>query len=689
MLHTTTKQDIRLCYKNLQDLLEGFVPRKVQNYLVAEIAKTLGGEYNKKRRIMVAEAGTGTGKSMAYLMASVPYALNNNKKVVISTATVALQEQLLNKDLPLFRRICPKPFDFILAKGRQRYCCAERLAVAAESQPASQDDLFSTTKEKSPQKWFISLYTAYSDQKWDGDRDSWPETIPDEIWAQIVSDKHSCQPGMPAHRQCPFTKSRQGLAKADVIIANHALLMADLELGGGVILPEPEQSIYMIDEAHHLPIVARDFSAAFSSLTGAANWLEKLNKSSSKFLSLTDANRSDKFYETLQSAIQTLIPELRHLSKQLQAMPFSDDGIYRFEDGELPSFLEEPSQTCKLASQKALSSLGKLHDLISEKVKNGELSSKTADPALAESGFFLSRLENLNKVWQLMAKPLADKGAPLARWLELHDDKDISVHASPLEVGWQLDNMIWSRAAGAALVSATIRALNKFSYFCHQSGLREDDGTQFLALPSPFDYYEQAELVVPETGVEPQDNTFTDKLPKILREYLKDQPASLVLFSSYWQMNQVAQKLKPWCKKHDVSLLVQGTESRQQLLEKHRKTRQKGKASVLFGTGSFSEGLDLPGDLLTNLIITKIPFAVPTSPVEEAHAEYIEKRGGNPFLQISVPEASRKLIQSVGRLLRKETDCGRVVLLDRRIVTRRYGKALLDSLPPFRRRIEY
>ena len=170
--------------------------------------------------------------------------------------------------------------------------------------------------------------------------------------------------------------------------------------------------------------------------------------------------------------------------------------------------------------------------------------------------------------------------------------------------------------------------------------------------------------------------------------YLADQTSSLVLFSSYWQMNKVAEGIEKIAKKHGWSLLIQGQESRQEILKKHKKLCEANKVSILFGTGSFSEGLDLPGNLLTNLIITKIPFGVPTSPVEEAHSEYIESRGGNPFMQISVPEASKKLIQSVGRLLRKEEDSGRVVLFDRRVITKRYGKALLDALPPFKRVIE-
>lgn len=692
MLHNQIKQDIKKSYENLQQELNGFIPRRAQNYLVAEITKSLAGEYSDTHRMLVAEAGTGIGKSLAYLISTIPYALFNDRKVVISTATVALQEQLIHKDLPLYRRIAAKPFSFILAKGRQRYCCAHRLSSCCENHDESQIALF----EKKPKKGDLDLlkrmYKAYSEQKWDGDIDSWPSAVPSHVWQAIVGDKHSCNNSLPLHRNCPFQKARENLDKADVIIANHSLVMADIELGGGVILPEPEQTIYVVDEAHHLPQVARDHSSAAASFKGAASWLEKLNQSTSKWASLADVKRVGRFQSSLQDNIQQLIPSLTSLAQRFDPAHFSQDGIYRFEHGELPTWLEEEAKGLKELSKKAHQSLAKISDLISERLKENEIPARLAEPALAESGFYLQRLENLAKVWALMAKPNSDKGAPLARWLEVSPDRegDFIIQVSPLEVGWQLDQQLWSRAAGAVLVSATMRALNKFTFFCQQSGISEknEDGVRFLALASPFDYTNNARLVVPALPLEPQADGFTDLLIDRLPEYLEGERSSLVLFSSYWQMNKVAEGIEQLAKKNKWDLLIQGKSSRQEIIKKHKDNCEKGKTSILLGTGSFSEGLDLPGNLLENLIITKIPFGVPTSPVEEAHAEYIERRGGNPFLRISVPEASKKLIQSVGRLLRKEEDSGRVVLLDRRIITRRYGKSLLDSLPPFTRVIE-
>ncbi|OOE48675.1 ATP-dependent DNA helicase DinG [Salinivibrio kushneri] len=689
MLSPAVKSDIRACYQTLQNQLPHFIPRKAQNYLVAELAKTLAGDYDPKRRLLVAEAGTGVGKSMAYLMGAIPFALNNNKKVVISTATVALQEQLANKDIPFFHRICPKPFDFILAKGRQRYCCAHKLSAVADTE-SIQGALFTQKPKRSEQLLLNDLYEALSRGKWDGDRDSWPKPIADHLWQAIASDKHTCHAGLPAHRGCPFAKAREAMDKADVVVVNHSLLLADLELGGGVILPEPEQCLYMIDEAHHLPTVARDFSAASASLLGVVGWLEKLNQATTKLGNTADIKRAHRFVDSLLDAIQTLIPGLREAKNMLSQLSLNDDGCYRFADGELPEALIAPSEQLKTASKKAHQALGKIHDLINERLKENDISAKLADPALAETAFFLQRLENLEKVWTLMAQPNSEKGAPLARWVQACRERegDLWVHVSPLEVGWRLDQMLWSRAAGVGLFSATLRALNRFSYFCRQVGLSETDGSRYLALPSPFDYANKARLVIPTMPCEPQASAFTEALNDKILEHLEGERASLVLFASYWQMKQVTQAIERTCKQRGWQLLCQGNQSRTALLKAHQQAVNNDKTSIIFGTGSFSEGLDLPGNLLTNLIITKIPFAVPTSPVEEAHAEYIERCGGNPFLQIAVPEASKKLVQSVGRLLRKEEDSGKVVLLDRRIITRRYGQSLLDSLPPFKRVIE-
>ena len=224
-----------------------------------------------------------------------------------------------------------------------------------------------------------------------------------------------------------------------------------------------------------------------------------------------------------------------------------------------------------------------------------------------------------------------------------------------------------------------------FDHFAYECGLAKEEGVKYIKVPSPFDYPKQATLHIPASHIEPTDKAFSDHLAEQLPKFLDDKKANLVLFASYWQMDHVVKALRS----KGIDVLVQGEMSREALLKKHKANVDLGRASYLFGTQSLSEGLDLPGKYLENLVITKIPFAVPTSPIEEAQAEFVQSKGGNPFLSITVPDAAKKLVQSCGRLLRKENDQGRIIILDRRLVTKRYGKAMLDTLPPFKRQIDY
>ncbi|MGL5294480.1 MAG: ATP-dependent DNA helicase DinG [Aeromonas sp.] len=690
MLSTRLKATIRHTYRQIADSLPGFVPRKEQNFLVAEIAKTLIGEYDKQRRILVAEAGTGIGKSLSYAQGAIPVARLTQKKLVISTATVALQEQLMHKDLPFYHRHSEQPFRFMLVKGRQRYCCAQLLEQAASGIEMANFEIdFGALSKQQPsdsdQARFKRLWQAYSDGKWDGDRDNWPEQISDTCWHHIAADRHTCNKALSHHQHCPFHRARNDMDSADVLVVNHALLLSDLTMGGGIILPPTDECLYVLDEAHHLPTIARDHGAASASIKGSRRWLEKLVQSAGKLARALNKESLLDPQQKLQDALSAIQPDLKALEQWLSANDqlFGQEPHYRFVEGILPDPLPMLVESLKESSKKALRALDRMQGVIGEALKDGELRHKDAEPLLAESGFHLQRLESFYSLWEMLGRHVPQGKTPLARWMAKSDDGDVWLHASPIEVGYLLEEWLWSKCLGAILVSATLTALSSFSYFRHQVGLREDDGTRYLRLKSPFDYH-KAELYLPKMANEPSSPAFTSELITVLPAMLAGNEASLVLFSSYRQMNEVALGLRA----QGISLLVQGEASRNALLTLHKQKCDGAQASILFGTGSFSEGLDLPGHYLTNLVVTKLPFAVPNSPVEAATAEWVEQRGGNPFLQLTVPEASRKLIQACGRLIRKETDRGRITILDRRLLTKRYGKGLLDALPPFTRNIE-
>lgn len=690
MLSTRLKATIRQTYRQISDGLPGFVPRKEQNFLVAEIAKTLTGEYDKQRRILVAEAGTGIGKSLSYAQGAIPVARLTQKKLVISTATVALQEQLIHKDLPFYHRHSELPFRFMLVKGRQRYCCEHLLEQAASGVEMANFEIdFGTLSKHKPsdsdKDRFARLWQAYTDGKWDGERDNWPEPISDACWQHIAANRHTCNKALSHHQHCPFHRARNDMDSADVLVVNHALLLSDLTMGGGIILPPPDECIYVLDEAHHLPTIARDHGAASASVKGSRRWLEKLVQSAGKLARALNKESLIDPQLKLQDALASIQPDLKAVEQWLSANDrlFGTEPHYRFAEGVLPDPLPMLAENLKESSKKALRALDRMQSAIGEALKDGEIRRKEAEPLLAESGFHLQRLESFCALWEMLGRHVPTGKTPLARWMAKSDDGDIWLHASPIEVGYLLEEWLWSKCLGAVLVSATLTALSSFSYFRHQVGLKEHDGTRYLRLRSPFEY-QKAELYLPKMEHEPNSPAFTSELISVLPRILAGKEASLVLFSSYRQMNEVVAGLRA----KGLSLLVQGEASRNALLTLHKQKCDGGQASILFGTGSFSEGLDLPGHYLTNLVITKLPFAVPNSPVEEATAEWVEQRGGNPFLQLTVPEASRKLIQACGRLIRKEADRGRVTILDRRLLTKRYGKGLLDALPPFTRRIE-
>ncbi|NQY37455.1 MAG: ATP-dependent DNA helicase DinG [Alteromonadaceae bacterium] len=703
MLSDKVKEVIRHSYKDIGNNLENFTPRKQQTFLIAEIAKTLAGEYDKDRKIITIEAGTGTGKSLAYCLGSIPLALMRQKKVCISTATVALQEQLVDKDLPFLKKHSGIDFQFTLVKGRQRYVCRQKLIQATDDSPQA-GFTFAEKPKNSDLITLKAMAKALKDGSWQGDIDSWPQHLPHHIWQQVQCDKHSCLKHLAEHTHCPFHKARETMDLADVLVINHSLLLADLELGGGRILPPPDECYYIIDEAHHLPKIARDFSSASVTLKGAIDWVTKCQETGDKIAKLVKSQSTISPSIKLADDCQDLLVELQKVFTFIdnnKSLYFHNDQqdkgnfnnkktqekLYRFENGIIPQTLKNWAEDLALLSKKSLNSINKLYKLLMEAVKENEVQLYLAEPLLGEAGFMIQRLENLHALWQMYEKTDNEKAAPLARWIEMLEGKrhDFLLSASPIEVGFMMEDMLWSKCEGAVLCSATIMALNSFEHFRKQVGLSINDGSQYQNVASPFDYPNKAQLLLPKMQYEPSDLQFTDELIDRLPKYLKQGKASLVLFSSYWQMEKVADALRD---KHKLAILVQGEHSRQHIIKSHKKNCDDDKVSIIFGTQSFSEGLDLPGKYLTNLIITKLPFSVPTSPVEEAQAEFITTRGGNPFMSMSVPETSKKLIQASGRLLRNEKDEGIITLMDKRVITKRYGKQILDSLPPFKRLIE-
>ena len=679
MLTDQLKAQIRSVHQRIKTALPNYQSRPGQNQLVAEMAKIIAGTYHRNERIGLIEAGTGTGKSLAYMLAAIPYALAQKKKVVIATATVALQEQLVNKDLPFFQQHSKLLFEFSLVKGRQRYACIERVR-----QQQKHPELFATAADAAF-NW-QTLLDSWQQRKWLGDRDTLATPLPETLWQRIVADPLHCGKTDRRHMHCPFHLARAEVSSADVLVVNHALLLADLS-GGNSILPPPEETLYIIDEAHHLPDSAREFFAAQAQLTHNSIWLEKAAKTIQQLITLLPATVMKELlrFDDSCNELNSLLKPVERCVTEFKPRWFNDKTEFRFADAALPKLLQQQAEQLAQVSQKALSQVEKVQQQLQENITEQQIPLKQSMALLQELSYLRQKIEQQQALWQLYAAEQS-KNVYQARWVELQNQSQYVVgHACPLGVAGKLEQLLFNDAFAVILCSATLTALNSFQYIKYDLGLSQFDGVQTLQVVSPFAYAEKGEIVIPKMQSEPTEQAYTDELVSLLPQYLPEHQASLVLFASYWQMQQVAEALR----KKGFSLLVQGEASRQALLQLHGDNCKHKRTSILFGTQSFSEGLDLPGKLLTNLVITKLPFAVPTSPLEEALAEAITKKGGNAFLQLTIPATSKKLVQACGRLLRQEQDEGRIVILDRRLVTKSYGTAMLNALPPFRRQIEY
>jgi ATP-dependent DNA helicase DinG len=677
MLNDQLKSQIRTIHNRIKTTLPNYQPRSGQNQLVAEIAKIISGTYHRNQRIGLIEAGTGTGKSLAYMLAVIPYALAQKKKVVIATATVALQEQLVNKDLPFFQQHSKLLFEFSLVKGRQRYACIERMR-----QQQKHPELFATVHNAGVD--WTALLESWQQRHWLGDRDTLNTPLADDNWQHIVADPLYCHKADQRHTNCPFHLARAEISNADVLVVNHALLLADLASGNS-ILPPPDETLYIIDEAHHLADIARNHFAAQAQLTHNSQWLDKAEKTIRQLIAILPASVMKELlrFDDSCNELNSLLKPIERCVREFQSNWFNDKTQHRFADAALPKLLQQQAGQLAQVSQKALSHIDKIQQLIQE--NSGQMPLKQRLNLPQELSYLRQKIESQHALWQLFATE-QQKNVQQARWVELLSQSQYVIgHACPLGVANKLEHLLFNVAFSVILCSATLTSLNSFAYIKYDLGLTQFEAVRTLQVASPFAYAEKGHIFIPKMKTMPTEPAYTAELTDILPAYLPDNQASLVLFASYWQMQQVAEALR----KRGFSLLVQGEASRQALLQLHAQSCKNNHRSILFGTQSFSEGLDLPGKLLTNLVITKLPFAVPTSPLEEALAEAITRKGGNAFVQLTIPATARKLVQACGRLLRQEQDEGRIVILDRRLVTKTYGSAMLNALPPFRRLIDY
>lgn len=709
MLTDAEKDALREHYRAIAEKLPGFRPRAAQRQMLAAVANALGnslpmpgeGEDDPERQgesIVVVEGPTGVGKSLAYLLAGTVMAKSRGKKLVVTSATVALQEQLVNRDLPFAIENSGLQATFALAKGRGRYLCPYRLyqltADTAQGELIAMDPSLALWERKPEQAEIDALREladAFHYRKWNGDRDTWPEMLEDDLWRRVTNDRHGClRAGCPNRPECPFFLARDNLETVDIVVANHDLMLADIAMGGGVILPAPEASFYCIDEGHHLAKKAIGQFAAEHSAAQAMSWLDKVGALSTRVASLTDkdelcGNAGDAAGGCMESLTEWLW--LLQGEPSLEANSENLEPSWLIEDGILPENMKIPAANMALSARLLYKHLTGMNDALTLSRKDKQQDAVLLDKTLSDVGFMIARCEQLTALWDLFEREPEENAPPIAKWVTRKADGkgDYIFSASPVSAAGSLAATLWRRAAGAVLTSATLRSLGNFDLLLSQTGLKWLPDVQTIALESPFNFAEQGELYVPNLLCTPKDQAghtreIVEWLPKLVD--LQEPVGSLVLFTSRRQMEEVESLLPADMREH---IQMQGSLPKAVLLQNHHEALKSGRASILFGLDSFAEGLDLPGEACVHVIIAKLPFAMPDDPVGRTLSRWIEKRGGNPFIELTVPEASIKLIQAVGRLIRTEQDYGRVTILDTRLVKQQYGKRLLAALPPFRR----
>lgn len=692
-LSPAVKNQISQWYKALQQQIPDFISRAPQRQMIAEVAKAFSGDC---ARHLAIEAPTGVGKTLSYLIPGIAVSREEEKPLIVSTANVALQDQIFSKDLPLLKKIIPD-LKFTGAFGRGRYVCPRNLSIMSNENAQGDlglylggelgDELAPSSGEE--QKLSKTLETALARYEWDGLRDHYKLTIQDPLWAKISTDKANCL-GRNCHyyKDCPYFVARKEIETADVVVTNHALVMAALESES--VLPPAKDLLLVLDEGHHLPDVARDALEVEAEITAVWNHLQLDNfvRQIEQCLALFTPKNPPPL--TNAERLHTHCAEMRELQLLIEQQvsqylpPDQQEAEFRFEMGALPPELTELcARLFKLTD--ALRSLAEymVNDL-SE--KTGKHDIMRLHRAILHMSRMQGYLETMSKLWKLAAMEKASN-APIGKWVtrEYFDNQShLIFHCVGIRVSDQLEKLLWRKVPHVVITSATLRSLNSFARLQEMSGLNEKAGDRFVSLDSPFHHISQGKLVIPQMLNEPlmaNEPAHLAEMAEFFRaEFAKgEHKGQLVLFAS----NRALQQFVSLLPDLRLMLLVQGDQPRYRLVEEHRKRVEAGGTSVLIGLQSFAEGLDLKGDLLTQVHIHKIAFPPIDSPVILTEGEWLKTLKRYPFEVQSLPSASFNLIQQVGRLIRSHECRGEIVIYDRRLITKNYGSRLLAALPVF------
>jgi ATP-dependent DNA helicase DinG len=579
-----------------------------------------------------------------------------------------------------------------LAKGRTRYLCTRNAAEAhgdgaQEGMFEDEQPLFDRPLAPIEMDLAQSLSKAFLEGRWNGDLDNAPETISNTLRSRITTPASGCAGRKCAYSaQCAVLRSRNTVREAQIVVTNHALLLSALSIGesdnGQPLIAPPSDMLLVLDEGHHIGNVAIDQGAASLALDEMAKRTGRLQVLIAASYRAVDKDKLGNLLpnEAIEAAAK--------VSKQLKAFrdvierswrpdPSAQEPMWRAPNGRLPE-IWMPDIEAIADDTRALFNWA--HAALTQ-VAKGKPEDAARERLQRNLGMALEMIEQQHNLWTGWRREDKDGQPPTARWITLSRDGDLVLHGSPVSAANVLRKLLWDEVDSVVMTSATLTGGGDFQALAIDNGIPAE--AEMVSLASPFDLPNQAQLIVPAFPVTPDDK---EGHPKEIAKYLVKEldwgKGSIVLFTSRWKMEKVAE-LMPAAQRKQV--LVQGETAKQKMIDEHLRRTSSGEGSVLFGLNSFGEGLDLPGEACTTVVITQVPFAVPTDPQTSTLSEWFESRGLNAFNLIAIPHALRTLTQFSGRLIRTSTDTGRVIILDSRLLTRRYGKRIIDSLPPFKR----
>lgn len=605
---------------------------------------------------LIVEAGTGVGKSLAYLVPSLLLGQRLGVKVVVSTHTINLQEQLIRKDIPIACKLLSSPVSAALYKGRGNYLCPQRLQQALNQA----GDLFGSSDLAE-----LKLLHEWSQSTQDGSLADLDFTPAGRIWAQICSEAHLCTPRNCSPATCFYQRVRRDVLEAGVVVINHTLLFTLLssqdltggeEEGRGLLFPG---DLAIIDEAHTLENVA------------------------AKQLGLTLSHSGLRF--TAQRLYNARTRKgLFQAAKNPDGVRAATDLLDRME--QFFSQVESAAQFRGASRECRVREAGLVEDTLSESLLRVQQLTMACAEAAKQEGFKAEMTEmtrQLREARQAIKCFLEMEAQDHVYWIEKAGGVDgrpagVSLHAVPLDISERLNQIFFREDSRCVLTSATLGTGDRdLRYFRARVGA---GSTQALQIGSPFDYRKQMKLFLVKSMADPREPKYERDLVRWIEHFLDlSQGRAFVLFTSYRALEQAAGAMRNYFSTREWEWLIQGQSgSRSAILDRFR----KAPSAVLFGTDSFWTGVDVPGEALSNVIITRLPFAVPDHPLTAARLERIEEGGGNSFMEYSVPEAILKLRQGVGRLIRSKKDRGMVVILDNRILGKVYGKSFLQAMPP-------